>query len=169
MQYGPILIFSVLLLGILYPNSYIFINSLLPNGSFSLETYERFFATPSSQEAIANSMTISLGTVLFSALIGVPLAFVFHRYDFFGRRILRAIASAPILLPPLVGVIAFMFLYGETGILSRVIQELLGLEHPWPNLRGIPAVIFVHSYSMYVYFFLLNYLFQAIQNGVCDI
>lgn len=152
----PILIFSVLLLGILYPNSYIFINSLLPNGSFSLETYERFFATPSSQEAIANSMTISLGSVLFSALIGVPLAFVFHRYDFFGRRILRAIASAPILLPPLVGVIAFMFLYGETGILSRSIQELLGLERPWPNLRGIPAVIFVHSYSMYVYFFLLT-------------
>ena len=120
-----------------------------------METYVRFFATPSSREAIANSLIISLGSVFFSALIGVPLAFVFHRYDFAGRRVLRAIASAPILLPPLVGVISFLFLYGETGIVSKLIQQFLGLDEPWPNLGGISAVIFVHAYSMYVYFFLL--------------
>ena len=151
----PVIIFIVLVVGILYPNAFTFINSFFPDGTFSLETYVRFFATPSSREAIANSLIISLGSVFFSALIGVPLAFVFHRYDFAGRRVLRAIASAPILLPPLVGVISFLFLYGETGIVSKLIQQFLGLEDPWPNLSGISAVIFVHAYSMYVYFFLL--------------
>jgi iron(III) transport system permease protein len=151
----PVIIFFVLVVGILYPNAFTFINSLFPDGTFSVETYVRFFATPSSREAIANSLIISLGSVFFSALIGVPLAFLFHRYDFAGRRVLRAIASAPILLPPLVGVISFLFLYGETGIVSKLIQQFLGLEDPWPNLGGISAVIFVHAYSMYVYFFLL--------------
>lgn len=143
------------MLGIFYPNAFTLINSFFPEGVFSIETYLRFFGTPSSLEALINSIVISLGSVFFSAMIGVPLAFIFHRYDFWGRRILRAIASAPILLPPLVGVIAFLFLYGETGVVSRLIQQSLGLGNPWPGMNGISAVIFVHSYSMYVYFFLL--------------
>ena len=152
----PVIIFFVLVVGILYPNVFTLVGSMFPDGSFSLGNFIRFFSIPSSQEALINSLVISIGTVIFSALIGVPLAFVFHRSDFFGRRVLRAIASAPVLLPPLVGVIAFMFLYGETGIISRLIQQGLGLDNPWPNLRGIPAILFVHSYSMYVYFFLFT-------------
>ena len=31
-------------------------------------------------------------------------------------------------LPPLVGVIAFLFLFGESGFLSRGVQAALGLE-----------------------------------------
>jgi iron(III) transport system permease protein len=152
----PVVVFAILLVGILYPNVFTVVGSLFPDGTFSLATYVRFLSTPSSVEALVNSLVISIGTVFFAALIGVPLAFVFHRYDFFGRRFFRAIASAPVLLPPLVGVIAFMFLYGESGLVSRIIQELFGLDSPWPRLAGLPAILFVHSYSMYVYFFLFT-------------
>ncbi len=153
----PFSIFSVLLVGVLYPNLFTVVGSLFPEGTFSLETYVRFFSTPSSLEALRNSLVISISTVVCSALIGVPLAFVFHRYDFTGRRVLRAIASAPVLLPPLVGVLAiYVFLYGESGTVSRLIQSLLGLDEPWPQLNGMPAVVFIHAYSMYVYFFLFT-------------
>jgi iron(III) transport system permease protein len=153
----PLAIFSVLLVGILYPNAFILIGSVFPEGTFSLDTYIQFFSTPSSLEALRNSLVISISTVIFSALIGVPLAFVFHRYDFMGRRVLRAIASAPVILPPLVGVLAiYVFLYGESGTVSRIIQEVLGLDEPWPQLNGIPAIVFIHAYSMYVYFFLFT-------------
>ena len=60
----------------------------------------------------------------------------------------------PVLLPPLVGVIAFLFLYGESGILTRTLQMLLGLDEPPFSLRGIPAILWVHAYTMYVYFYL---------------
>ena len=57
-------------------------------------------------------------------------------------------------LPPLVGVIAFLFLYGESGLVTRGIQRTLGLqEAPW-RLTGVWAIIFVHAYTMYVYVFL---------------
>ena len=147
-------IFLVLIAGIFYPNAFTFIRSFFPNGMFSVAPYIRFFSTPSGREAFANSLLISSVTVVLSAAIGIPLAFLFHRYEFHGRRILRAIASAPVLLPPLVGVIAFLFLYGESGIVSRSLQQALGLERPWPDLRGISAILFVHAYSMYVYFFM---------------
>lgn len=149
-----VIIFFVLIVGILYPNAFTFIGSFFPRGEFSFEPYVRFFSTPSGREALKNSLMISGLTVLLSAAIGVPLAFLFHRYEFRGRRVLRAIASAPVLLPPLVGVISFLFLYGESGVISRGLQVLLGLDQPWPRLRGLSAILFVHAYSMYVYFFM---------------
>ena len=151
-----ILIFAVLIVGVLYPNVFTFVGSFFPGGSFSLEPYARFFASPAGREALTNSIFISAATVVLSAAIGVPLAFAFHRYDFPGRRVIRALASAPVLLPPLVGVISFLFLYGESGVVSRTIQIVFRLADPWPQLRGIPAVLFVHAYSMYVYFFMFT-------------
>src|SRR5690349_4007407 len=121
-----ILVFAVLLIAVLYPNVSTFIGSFFPSGAFSVETYVRFFETPSGREALFNSLFISIATVVLSAAIGIPLAFVLHRYEFRGRRILRALASAPVLLPPLVGVISFLFLYGESGIISRSLQMILG-------------------------------------------
>ncbi|MGH8721928.1 MAG: ABC transporter permease, partial [Burkholderiales bacterium] len=57
-------------------------------------------------------------------------------------------------LPPLVGVIAFLFLAGESGVLTRLVQEALGRERaPW-RLIGAPAILLVHAYTMYVYFYL---------------
>jgi iron(III) transport system permease protein len=151
-----ILVFAVLLIGVLYPNVFTFVESFFPNGTFSLATYLRFFETPSAREALFNSLFISLATVVLSAAIGIPLAFLLHRYDFRGRRILRAIASAPVLLPPLVGVISFLFLYGESGIISRSLQIVLGLDRPFPRLTGVSAILFIHAYSMYVYFFMFT-------------
>jgi iron(III) transport system permease protein len=151
-----VLVLFVLVVGILYPNVFTFVGSFFPNGGFSLEPYVHFFNSPAGRQAFANSLFISLATVVLSAVIGVPLAFLLHRYDFRGRRILRALAAAPVLLPPLVGVIAFLFLYGESGVVSRGIQVAFGLSQPWPRLRGMSGILFVHAYSMYVYFFMFT-------------
>jgi iron(III) transport system permease protein len=151
-----ILVFAVLLIAVLYPNVFTVIGSFFPNGTFSLATYVRFFETPSAREALFNSLFISTATVVLAAAIGIPLAFLLHRYDFRGRRVLRALASAPVLLPPLVGVISFLFLYGESGIISRSLQIVFGLERPWPSMTGVPAILFVHAYTMYVYFFMFT-------------
>jgi iron(III) transport system permease protein len=51
-------------------------------------------------------------------------------------------------------VISFLFLYGESGFFTRGVQALFGLESaPW-GLNGAGAVLFVHAYTMYVYFFM---------------
>jgi iron(III) transport system permease protein len=123
--------------------------------SFSGSRYG-FFRNRAELEALWGSLWISAGSVLFSALIGVPLAFLFTRFSFPGRSLFGALAALPVLLPPLVGVISFLFLYGESGIVTRGIQLLLGLEQaPW-RLVGGWAILFVHAYSMYVYFYLIT-------------
>jgi len=53
-------------------------------------------------------------------------------------------------------VIAFLFLYGESGFASRAVQALLRLHEPPWRLAGPGAILLVHAYSMYVYFYLFT-------------
>ena len=134
---------------------------VLPNitviaGSFAsgLEHWREFVNSPADREALWTTLVISLWSVLAAAAIGIPLAFLLTRFEFRGRRTLSAVATLPAVLPPLVGVIAFLFLYGETGLITRVVQIVFRLEErPW-TLTGLGAIIFVHAYTMYVFVFL---------------
>lgn len=139
---------------VLYPNLFVLGESFLEDGAFTLDAYRRFFSTPSELEALWGSVWISLGSVLLSGLVGVPMAFLLTRFDFPGRPVVAALAALPVLLPPLVGVIAFLFLFGESGILTRSVQVALGLDTPPWRMVGGPAILLVHAYSMYVYFYL---------------
>ena len=115
-----------------------------------------FLTRPHEWAALWASVWISLASVVLAAAIGIPLAFLFEWFDFPGRKTLGALIALPVVLPPLVGVIAFLFLYGESGFVARAIQAALHLENaPW-RLQGAAAILLVHAYSMYVYFYLFT-------------
>ena len=147
---------GVLLWLVLYPNLFVVYGSFVAEGALSLEHWARFWASRTELRSLWASVWISLASVVLSAAVGVPLAFLFSRRHFPGRRVLGALAAMPVLLPPLVGTISFLFLYGESGFLTRGVQLLLGLEEaPW-RLVGPWAVLLVHAYTMYVYFYLFT-------------
>jgi len=140
----------LLLWTVVYPNAAVIAGSF-ENG---LGHWREFAASPADREALWTSIVISIASVVASLAIGIPLAFLLGRFDFPGRRLLRAVATLPAALPPLVGVIAFLFLYGESGLITRIVQRILGMhEAPW-RLKGVGAIVFVHAYTMYVYVFL---------------
>jgi iron(III) transport system permease protein len=117
----------------------------------------RAFATLRSERAaLWASVWISLASVGLAAAVGVPLAFLFEWLEFPGRKTLGSLVALPVVLPPLVGVIAFLFLYGEAGFMARAVRAVLRLEAaPW-RLQGAGAILLVHAYSMYVYFYLFT-------------
>jgi len=151
-------VLAVLFLSILYPFFELLRNSFVVADGWGLGNYQRFFDPRQSRalDALWGSVWVSLLSVLFAGLIGVPLALLFERVDLPGKRLLAALATLPVVLPPLVGVVAFLFLLGESGMLPRLLQALLGLEKPPFYLAGVQAVIVVHAYSFYVYFFLFT-------------
>lgn len=144
----------ILFWAVLYPNLFVVRDSLTTDGALTFDHYARFADSRSDLRALWNSVWISTASVVLSALVGIPLAFFFARYDFPLRRFLAALSAMPVLLPPLVGVISFLFLYGETGFFTRAVQLLFGLREPPWRLNGAGAVLFVHAYTMYVYVFL---------------
>ncbi|MGW6663861.1 MULTISPECIES: ABC transporter permease subunit [Peribacillus] len=150
----PVLL--VLVAYVLYPSLRTFIESLQKVGTISLGNYQDFFVQESKTnlEALWNSVYISLLSVLVSALVGIPLAFIFNRYDFPGRSFFSSAAILPIVLPSLVGVMAFMFLYGESGLIPNAIKDLFGLEKVPFKIGGVSGILIVHAYTMYVYFYM---------------
>ena len=122
----------------------------------TVENYARLFASWSSANVrgLGNSVLISVATVLGAGVLGTAMAFFFHRFHFPLRGLLMTVSAFPLALPPLVGVLAFLFLYGESGILPRGIQEIAGLADTPFSFEGLSAVWLVHVYSMYVYFYL---------------
>lgn len=113
-----------------------------------------FLSRPAERAALWASVWISVASTVLAAAIGVPLAFLFEWLEFPGRRTLGALVALPVVLPPLVGVIAFLFLFGEGGFVARAVQAVLRLDKPPWRLQGAGAILLVHAYSMYVYFFL---------------
>ncbi|MBA9025584.1 ABC transporter permease [Peribacillus huizhouensis] len=146
----------VLVAYVLYPSLRTFFESLQSDGSISLGNYQDFFVQESKTNLLAlwNSVYISILSVFFSALIGIPLAIIFNRYDFPGRSFFSTAAILPIVLPSLVGVMAFMFLYGESGLIPNAIKDLLGLEKVPFKIGGVSGILIVHAYTMYVYFYM---------------
>lgn len=150
----PIII--VLVGYVLYPSIETLFESFKSNGVFTLQNYTDFFGPKAAAnlEALWNSVYISLLSVFFSALIGVPLAYIFNRYNFPGRQFFSNIAIMPIVLPSLVGVMAFMFLYGEAGLVPNAIKDLFNLSEVPFSIGGVSGVLLVHAYTMYPYFYM---------------
>ncbi|HEU4681061.1 MAG TPA: iron ABC transporter permease [Gemmatimonadales bacterium] len=151
---GALLVLLVWL--VVYPLVLVLIEGFRGPEGWTLDFLQLFLRQRNEAAALWGSVWISLVSVVLAGAIGIPLAFLFARYDFPGRRILGWLIALPAVLPPLVGVIAFLFLYGESGFVSLLLQRLLRLNQPPWELQGAGAILLVHAYSMYVYFYLFT-------------
>jgi iron(III) transport system permease protein len=148
------LLLAVLLWLVVYPLVLVLLEGVHGPSGWTLGFVRLFLARPTEWQALWGSLWISVVSVLLAGAIGIPLAFLFARYDLPGGRILGGLVALPAVLPPLVGVLAFLFLYGETGFVSLLVQRVFGLTDPPWRLQGAGAILLVHAYSMYVYFYL---------------
>src|SRR5687768_9203188 len=151
-----IIVGLVLAWGVFYPNLSILIASMQKGNRWTTDNYSEIASSASILKATWNSLWISLATVAGSAIVGIGLALLFQFFEFPGRRLFAALAPLPLFLPPLIGVLAFIFLYGESGILSRSVMRFFGLTTPPWRLSGPGAILAVHIYSMYAFFYIFT-------------
>ena len=147
-------LFLILFAYVVFPFYSTFLQSFTGENRFA--NYVKFFSleSPANLEALWNSLYISVLSVICCAVVGVTMAFLLERYEFPGRRLLSVLVLVPMALPPLVGVLSFTFLYGESGIFPRLFQQLFSLEEVPFALNGIWGVVVVHTFTMYTYFYL---------------
>jgi thiamine transport system permease protein len=90
-----------------------------------------------------------LSTALTLAL-GLPAAYVFARYDFWGKPLLRAIATVPFVMPTVVVAAAFKALLGPRDLLNSALQALLGLAAPPIQLdQTLALILLAHIFYNY--------------------
>jgi molybdate transport system permease protein len=66
-----------------------------------------------------------------------------RRVSFPGRGILSAITTLPVVLPPVVGGVALLLVFGRRGIIGGPLYEYTGLQLPFSTLGTIIAEAFV--------------------------
>lgn len=87
-------------------------------------------------------LTAALSTVL-CVLLGVPLAVVLARATRRGARFLRAMVLLPLVLPPVVGGLALLYLLGRNGFLGYLLDVTAGVRVPFTTAAVVLAQTFV--------------------------
>ena len=100
-----------------------------------------------TSDVVADALWLSLSTsvvaTVFAVLLGVPLAWVLARRTFPGRRVLRAVVTLPMVLPPVVGGAALLFALGRRGVVGEPLNEATGFLLPFSTWGVIVANVFV--------------------------
>ncbi|MGH3496686.1 MAG: ABC transporter permease [Nocardioidaceae bacterium] len=82
-------------------------------------------------------------TVVICLLVGVPLAWLLARTEFPGRRIVRALVTVPLVMPPVVGGVALLTAFGRFGLLGKPLYQGFGLQIPFTTTAVVLAQTFV--------------------------
>jgi molybdate transport system permease protein len=98
-------------------------------------------------ESALDALRLSLLTAAISTVLcivfGGPIAVVLARSRIGGLRFLRALVLLPLVLPPVVGGLALLFLLGRTGLVGRQLDVWFGITIPFTTAAVVLAQTFV--------------------------
>lgn len=103
----------------------------------------RLLAEPTVVQALRLSLLSAALATGLSLLLGVPVAWVLARLAFPGRRLLRALVTLPLVLPPVVGGLALLLVFGRRGVLGPLLHAAFGLSLPFTTAAVVLAEAFV--------------------------
>jgi iron(III) transport system permease protein len=114
---------------LVWPMAQVLWRSLLDNdGRFlGLANYLRYFRTPAIAASITNSLTVSLIAMALTVSLAFVYAYALTRTRMPGRGFFRVVAMLPIFAPSLVLAIAFVYAFGNNGIVTRQTGINIGL------------------------------------------
>lgn len=119
--------------------------------------------------SIFNSVFLAAISVAGSCLIGLYFAYFFRFKKFPLKNFFLTLLLMPIAAPPLVGVVAFLFLLNENGLITKIILMLFNLQSAPFRFDGWTAMIIVHIYSFYPFFLLFaSSAFQKMDVNLID-
>ena len=98
---------------------------------------------PGFRTALRLSLVTSAWATVAALTLGLPLAWVLARHRFPGRRLVRAIALVPLVLPPVVGGVALLLAYGRRGLLGQWLDDWFGVTLPFTTAGAVVAQTFV--------------------------
>jgi molybdate transport system permease protein len=100
-----------------------------------------------TQPGVLAALRLSLITATLatgvSLLLGVPLAWLLARTRFPGRRFARALVTVPLVLPPVVGGVALLLVFGRRGLLGGWLDATFGISLPFTTAGVVVAETFV--------------------------
>jgi iron(III) transport system permease protein len=126
---GLVLFGAFLYVFLVWPMAQVLWRSLLANdGRFvGLANYARYVRTPAIAASITNSLTVSLVAMVITVGLAFVYAYALTRTRIPGRGVFRLVAMLPIFAPSLVSAIAFVYAFGNNGVVTRYTGVNIGI------------------------------------------
>ena len=147
---GYALIWAFFGLFLIYPLIRLFYDTFTTDqGSFTLMNFSGFFTDSYYLKCLVNSLLLGAATVVTTSILGIAIAFLLMRYDFPGRNLFSYLTIIPMIMPPLVGVMGFVFILGRAGTVNVILMDYLGFLKPINFMYGIQGVLLVETLHLF--------------------
>jgi len=124
-----------------YPLASIVGISLAPEGRLDVQALERLVATDYYAQVVGFTFYQSALSTVLRLLAALPPAYVFARYEFPCKALVRALASVPFVLPTVVVAAAFSALLGPNGWVNAALRVLLNTPRALLEFEGTLGII----------------------------
>lgn len=131
---------AFLCLFLLYPLARIIAAGLAPMASSGFAGIAEIARRTGLWTVLGSAAVQALASTALSLLLGLPAAFVFARFDFPLKRLMRTLITLPFVLPTTVAGSAFIALLGSGGAVERIFGVDPGI------IRTLPAVLIAHVF-----------------------
>lgn len=139
---------------VLYPALKTVAVSVTDHGAFTLSHYAAQFTRGAALSVVWNSLVLGVLTVVVCGVVGTALAFLIHYFEFPWKSLVDRLLLLPVMLPGIIVVFSFVQLYGESGLVTKSLEWVFGLEKAPYDFSGLPGILVVHAYTQYVYFYI---------------
>ena len=148
---------------IIYPIVMVIIQSLTPEGTFSLDVYKRIFTKVYFRRPFFNSLKLGVVTAFIGVFVAYIFAYTIRRTDIPMKGFFRTIATIPIISPPFAMALALILLFGKNGLISHfLLKDLIKFE-----IYGFGGLVFVETLAYFPTAFLtLDGILQSIDPAI---
>ena len=147
---GFALIWVFLILFVFYPLTRIFYDAFTNEaGQLTLANFYEFFTDSFYLRSLWKSLILGVAAVITTSVVGIGVAFLIIRYEFPYRNLFSYLTMLPMILPPLVGVLGFVFILGRAGTVNVLLHDWFGLQHPLNFMYGVHGVLLVETVHLF--------------------
>lgn len=144
----------IMLVLIAFPLALLLWNSVRAEGAFALRHYAGVFTETRNFKPFLNTLKLGGLTVLTSAIIALPAAYLVARTDLPLKGLIETLFILPYMIPPFLGAMAWIHLLApRVGYLNQIWMGLFDTVGPFDiyGLWGIVWVMTLHNYP-FMYF-----------------
>lgn len=130
-----------------YPLVSILRVSLAPAGVWNLAGFGQIVRDPALWQVLWFTTWQALASTVLTLILGLPAAYIFARYEFPGKTLLRALTTIPFVMPTVVVASAFVALIGDNGLLNRWLQVAFNrATPPIQLLQTVWIILIAHAF-----------------------
>jgi iron(III) transport system permease protein len=117
------------------------------DGRFTFANYSRLFIEPRQRQLLTTTALLGAGVAIAATLIGAPLGLLLARADLPMKRLLRFALVIPLVIPPYILALAWIYVGGPAGLVAQAVGRDLLSGYTY-SLTGAIIVLGINFFPL---------------------